>query len=413
MEHLTSTAIASHYSNDETGRPVRGDYPARASARTAEARWMMDQDGIFRPSAPAGAAHRLALPPGPLTFASIWTTLPPARREAARDYVAQGRVRHRCRRGHAHVAVLHGHQDTYHVYCEDGADGWQVGCTCGRRLPCAHVGAVLFALAQEPGTFITWTPAAAWGADGDWAWDWARGGSFPWGAAFAGLPLREAPAAPDAPLPDAVAALGSTAARDLSGQLLAVVTRAHPGWWEHPAFARALAEGFGRLAQRALPAAVLVEWMRQLAEEPHIPCAALFDSAAADDPAVAAAWQSALWEVATAHALCPRPSQALAARALLGLPRLAAAHRGVVSQFGWALPTATAQATLLMRQGRAAEAWWHLSQRAPSPDAAGDPFRERPADPYRHALERLAKAAVTGGPDPGAPTPGESDPLTR
>ncbi len=373
----------------------------------------MNEDWIPERTFPAGGHHRLALPPGPLTFANVWTALPPARREAARDYFAQGRVVHRCRRGRAHIAVLHGHQDVYHVYCEDGAAGWQVGCTCERRAPCAHVGALLLALAEEPGTFTAWSSAAAAlaGAE-DWAWDWARGASFPWAAFTAHTPLWQAPAGPEAPLPKAAAALDATTGRDLDALLADLVQAAHPGWWEHPRFARTLAGAFARLAHQAPPPAALARWMGRLAGEPRIPCSLLFDTNAAESPAVAAAWQSALWTVAAAHALDPRPSQAVSARALLALPRLAAAHPELVREFGWALPANASQAALLVQQGRPAEAWWHLSQR-PSAPASDDAFGGGSPDPYRRAVKLLAKEMVTGlASEPPGPRPGASGPAS-
>lgn len=361
-------------------------------------------DDRWRPQSPvepAAGRHRTALPSGPLSVAGVWAALPPARREPARDYLAQDRLVHRFRRGHAYLAVLQGHQDAYHVYCEEGPDVWQVGCTCGRRLPCAHVGALLFAVAQDPAHFAPWPSATRrWQSQADWAWDWARGGSFPWAALRPDPPLADAPLTPDAALPNPVAELARTPTRQLSGALLDVVRTAHPGWWEHHRFNRAVAEAFLRMARVDPDPLAQVEWIQQLAEEPRIPCGALFPFPSAPHPAVAAAWRSTLWDMARAHALDPRPSQALAARALLALAPLAAAYPDMRGEFAWALPDGLSQAEWLLQQGRTAEAWWQLARPT---EGTPDPFHPSTRDPYRLAVQRLAKALITGEASPPGP----------
>ncbi len=353
-------------------------------------------DDNSRPQSPVDPAvrhQRMALAAGPLSLAAVWAALPATRREPARDYLAQDRLAHCFRRGRAYLAVLRGHQDVYHVYCEDGPDVWQVGCTCGRRLPCAHAGALLFAIAQDPTQFAAWTPAARrWQSQADWAWDWACGGSFPWAALSPDQPLAE-PAAPDAPLPASAEALGNLSSRQLKAALPELVAAAHPSWWEHQGFLTAVAGAFQRLTRAGPDPAVQVEWIHRLAEEPRIPCGPLFPSGEAPNPAAAAAWRSALWARASAHALDPRPSQALAVRALLALTPLAATYPEVLSEFAWALPDGLSRAELLLRQSRAAEAWWHLSDTA---DGKSDPFHPTARDPYRQATQRLAASLITG-----------------
>ncbi len=356
-------------------------------------------DDSSRPQSPADPTvwrHRMALTAGPLSLAAVWTALPAVRREPARDYLAQGRLAHRFRRGHAYLAVLRGHQDVYHVYCEDGPDVWQVGCTCGRRMPCAHAGALLFAIAQDPTQFAAWTPAARrWQSQADWSWDWACGASFPW-AALSPDPSLAEPATHDATLPAPAEALSNLSIPQLTGALPDLVATAHPSWWEHQGFLAAVDAAFHRLARAGPDPAVQVEWIHRLAEEPRIPCGPLFPSGEAPHPAAVAAWRSALWSRASAHALDPRPSQALAARALLGLAPLAASDPDVLSEFAWALPDGLSRAELLLRQGRAAEAWWQLSDTA---DEKSHPFHPTARDPYRQAARRLATSLMTGEAD--------------
>lgn len=359
------------------------------------------------PVEPATGRHRMDLRAGPLSVGAVWAALPASRREAAHDYFAQDRLTHRFRRGRAYLAVLQGHQDAYHVYCEEGADVWQVGCTCGRRMPCAHVGALLFAVAGDPAQFRAWSPAARhWQAEADWAWDWARGASFPWAALSANQPLADAPPAEGVSVPAPLADLAHVPTRQLSDALATVVRTAHPGWWEQPLFLEALAAGFARLGRMPLDPAAQVAWIRRLAEEPRIPVAPALAAGGAPHPAVAAAWRSTLWELASAHALDPRPSHALAARALWGLAPIAATAADMRDQFSWAWPDGPSRAEWLLTEGRAAEAWWHLAR---SRAAAPDPFRPAARDPYRSATQQLAKTLITGEGPPvtrrGAPGP--------
>ncbi len=355
------------------------------------------------PVEPAAGRHRMTLPAGPLSVGAVWAALPPARREAARDYLAQDRLVHRFRRGHAYLAVLQGHQDAYHVYCEEGPDVWQVGCTCGRRMPCTHVGALLFAIAQDSAHFAAWTPAARrWQSQADWAWDWACGASFPWAALSPEQPLADPPPVHDAALPHPAAELAHVPTRHLSRALRDVVRGAHPGWWEHQGFVSAVAAAFGRLGRVDPDPWAQVEWIQRLAEEPRIPCGPLFPFESAPHPAVAAAWRSTLWALARAHALDPRPSQALAARALLALAPLAATHPDMRGELAWALPDGLSRAELLLQQGRAAEAWWHLSRPTVG---TPDPFRRSTQDPYQRAAQRLAKSLITGDASPPTPDP--------
>ncbi len=363
-------------------------------------------DVIWNPPSavePAAGGHRMPLPAGPLSVGAVWGALPSPRREAARDYLAQDRLVHRFRRGRAYLAILQGHQDAYHVYCEEGPDVWQVGCTCGRRMPCTHVGALLFAVAQDSGHFAAWTPAARrWQSQADWAWEWARGASFPWAALNPEQPLADPPATHDTALPDPAATLADVPARRLSRALGDVVRTAHPGWWEHQGFVSAVVEAFLRLARVNPDPLAQVEWIQRLAEEPRIPCGPLFPVQRAPHPAVAAAWRSTLWDLARAHALDPRPSQALAARALLALAPLAATRPDIRGEFAWALPDGPSQAEPLLQQGRAAEAWWHLSR---ADDGTPDPFHPSTRDPYRLAAQRLAKSLITGDASPPTPDP--------
>jgi len=352
------------------------------------------------------ATHAIPLLARPLTVAAVWTALPPSRRESSQDYVAQGRFEPRCRRDRAFIGVVHGYQDTYQVYCEEQTDIWQVGCTCGRRQPCAHVGALLLSVANNPESFPIWqhlvpeSRREATAADALSLWRWAQGAPFPWEA----LGIANLWAAPPEPASHRQALLAQLAAsrpKHLDPLLQHVMRTAHPNWWEHPEFVAGVTAALSRLARDLPGPAQLADWLHTLAQEPRVPIEPLLAGPWMLHPAIAAAWHQELWALARDHALDARPSHALAARALLAVSPLLDAYPDMTQHFAWADPSGTALTDRLLRDGRAAEAWYRLG---PS-DAGWEPDPFAPTEPteaanHRTVARKLALHLITQGSAP-------------
>jgi hypothetical protein len=305
-----------------------------------------------------------------VTEVDVWAALPPSRRDAAMDYLLRGEPRGRIRRAFGLAGHLYGYQDTYTVSAEPvPPDGWAVACTCGRRLPCAHVGALLLAWVREPESFRRWEVIQA-DLPPDPAWAWASGRTFPWGSAEGTPPPWSRPPTPDASGSSFLAGpLGAAA-------LAKRVRETHPAWWERPDTLAALAARVSELARRPLEADDLLPWIDLASDFPDLPLGPLWQHGAAAHPLVEATWWGTWWELWAQWTRRPRP--ALQHR-LLGFQ----AHLG-----DWLIAQS--------RQDLAVRAWERLAPLDPYGFARADWF-------YRHGLIDRARRALESAALPDHP----------
>lgn len=262
----------------------------------------------------------LPLPVPHFTAADVWAALPSSRREAAQDYCIQERLTLCVKRGSQILGRLAGYQDIHYPRAEAADPGWQVDCTCKRKMPCAHVGALLLTFAQQPARFRLWTEFIAGMRDDlDQAvWAWASGLPFPWEHIPSQIPwYRRMPEnAPSVVL----LAFGELdrLGRGPQHQILRQWIRdLHPAWWAEAIFVSHLRDRLKSLARGAVGPEDWVAWITVLSRQPECPLYLLIPSPSPPHPAIDAAFLQELWTLVTAEALRPRASHRIAALALL------------------------------------------------------------------------------------------------
>jgi hypothetical protein len=331
----------------------------------------------------------------------LWAVLPPSRREAARDYYAQGRIGPCLRRGTALAARLAGYGDYYYPHCEWTPEGWQVGCTCGRRMPCGHVAALWLAWARDPDRFLLFLPDPADRRFDNALWRWATGEPFPWDALPAEPPWYALPPS-DVPraLRTASAELARLRARARHAALRTWVVGAHPAWWEEPQWLQWLRATLAREAERQPDPRDVMAWLTVVRDVPECPLDPLWKSPAAFHPAVEATAWALLYELAAEAALDSRPSPRLRGRAVLtALATILDAQDRqtdvdrLFTAFRLFDPSGLLRADWLWRQGRTAEAV-RLAREA---CALATPAE---ADAWRERLNRWSSADADANPEP-------------
>ncbi|MCL8208681.1 MAG: hypothetical protein K6V97_11505 [Actinomycetia bacterium] len=333
--------------------------------------------------------------------ADLWAVLPPSRREAAQDYYAQGRIGPCLRRGTSLAARLVGYGDHYYPHCDWTPEGWQVGCTCDRRMPCGHVAALWLIWARDPDRFQPFAPDPADPVFADAPWRWATGQPFPWDRVPATPPwYARPPADVGAALDAAARELARLRPRARHATLRTWARSAHPAWWEEPRWVDWLRTVLAREATRTSDPRELVAWVAVARDVPECPLDPLWASPAARHPAVEAAAWATLYQLAAEAALEPRPSARLRGRALLlalaallDEPARAADLDRLFTAFGAFDPSGLLRADWLWRQGRTDEAL-RLAR------AGVHSARPAEADAWRQRLSRWTQAGDGAGPAP-------------
>lgn len=333
--------------------------------------------------------------------AELWAVLPPSRREAAQDYYAQGRIGPCLRQGTALAARLTGYGDRYYPHCDWTSQGWQAGCTCGRRMPCGHVAALWLAWARDPDRFLPFQPDPADRRFDNALWRWATGEPFPWDTFPADPPWYALPPT------DVVPALRA-ADRELARlrrqarhtALRTWVRGAHPAWWEEPRWLDWLRETLAREAARGPDPRDLVAWIAVARDVPECPLDPLWTSPAASHPAVEAAAWATLHQLAADAALDPRPSARLRGRAVLKALATVLGRQGrmadvdrLFATFPAFDPSGLLRADWLWQQGRTAEAV-RIAREA---SATATPAE---ADAWRERLSRWTPEGADADPAP-------------
>lgn len=323
--------------------------------------------------------------------ADLWVALPPQRREMAHDYHAQDRLQAGLRSrlpalssGLALVGQLHGMQDTYFPRAAQVPAGWEVSCTCGRRMPCAHVGALLWAWVGDPERFQHYDRVRDFLLEtvDDPLWAWAAGAPFPWDRVRA-LPWYCRPASQETVQPFFAAKdAWSTRHRELRH----AVSLAHPSWWDRTDWETGLAEALGALAD-GTPGDQRVEelsrWVGTAAAEPRLDLAPLLATCPAH-PSIPAELMAQLWTLAGRHGLEPRPSYRLRACALLRYLSLWYRRFGnpediapLWDRWAWADPQGIAEADFWAAEGDVGSALAALHKRGAKPATASYEWRLR------------------------------------
>jgi hypothetical protein len=296
----------------------------------------------------------------------LLAALSPPRLEHAHEYLARGEPKGRLRHEGRLAGHLYGYQDHYTAYAEyDPAGSWTVGCSCDRRLPCAHVGALLLAWAREPESFRSWDTLVPALPD-DPPWEWASGRPFPWA-------IVERARETDAQQP------GPERFPHTLPRLLASVLGLPAGWWEVSTLAAAFREALDRAIRRAISGRDLLPWIAAARALPELPLAPLWRLRTADDDLVEAAFWRAWWDLRALYAAEPRPSRRLRLRAFA--PHLAdwlvardrrAEALGLFSAVPDLDPYGLARFDWLFRHGFREEARETLLAAPVPPDPAGE-----------------------------------------
>jgi hypothetical protein len=120
----------------------------------------------------------LVLPIPHYTPVDAWTSLPEDRREPARDYLRAERLTHRFIVNRTLLARVEGWRAEQVPRAYPDPAGLRVTCSCHRRQPCAHIGALVIAYAEEPDRFRRLAARPGDAAEAMLAW--AGGDEFPW-----------------------------------------------------------------------------------------------------------------------------------------------------------------------------------------------------------------------------------------
>lgn len=315
--------------------------------------------------------------------AELWLVLPPNRREMAQDYHAQERLKVGLRSGQALVGRLIGMQDTYFPEAVQVPEGWEVGCTCERRMPCAHVGALLWAWRKAPERFQHYEGFRDLFLDRseDPLWRWAAGAPFPWDQVET-MPWYARAA--EGPVQAFFASKGPWTARHQ--QLRLAVRWAHDSWWDRSEWASSLADALKDLADhtpldRRVEEAIL--WIHTGAREPRVDLWPLLAQTPIQ-PSIGAELLAQLWALASRHGLKPRPSYRLRACALLRYLSLWYRLLGnpqdippLWGEWAWADPQGIAEADFWAAEGDLDAALSALHKHVPSPATASYEWRIR------------------------------------
>jgi hypothetical protein len=297
---------------------------------------------------------RLALPFPHYTVADVWAMLPPNRRDLAQEYVEADRVGDRYRTPTGYLARIFGYRDAWVAEAALDPDGWSGTCSCHSGRPCSHLGALLWDASRNGSAYRPW-PSSPWPADAVML-RWARGDPFPWSVV---AELGNAPWPPDQPEWRRFGpSQRSAALRRWMEQAPAGSNGAGPASRVNPLLKSPELAG--------LDCTERVHWIQLLEQHPDLDLTPML-GAGPCDAAVEAQLLQNLYRMAGQHALDPRPSQALVARALLEhLADFLAAHgrRGDVDawwrRFSFADPSGIGFGDWLYRHGdtEAAAGWW-------------------------------------------------------
>lgn len=114
--------------------------------------------------------------------------LPMRLRNQGRDYLREDRLVRRVRIGDRfYAAELRGYQDIYHPALERAGGAWRLHCSCDRRLPCAHLAALMDDVTHAVYPEIPWRlgtqlehPLSAWMTDQWFPWEQVPDQLSPW-----------------------------------------------------------------------------------------------------------------------------------------------------------------------------------------------------------------------------------------
>jgi hypothetical protein len=239
----------------------------------------------------------------------VWALLPSSRREQAQDYHHQGQPAGRIRYGFRLLGHLHGYQDEYTACADGNADaGWEITCTCGRRMPCAHVGALLLAWADQPETFRAWERLGPT-LPANPAWAWAAGAEFPWTAVEAEPPWWTLP--PDDNPPDRRVGVADTrgSLSERHQMLRRHLQELHAAWWDEPEVPAAIQTAVNQLALSPVPVLELGAWAAAAGDFPGGLLAPLWARPEAAEPLVEASLRREWWDARARLAVDARPSE--------------------------------------------------------------------------------------------------------
>lgn len=165
---------------------------------------------------------------------NLLSSMPSAIVQHGRDYVYQERISHALSDPRFLLARLHGYQDSYVPFCLLQPQALQVGCTCERSQPCAHLAALLWQYVTHSQEFMP-PPLDLLQDDDPIIPRWAAG-RFPWHLIFPQKPLWQQPW-------DDVKSLVywnqstdqlRSIRRWVDAPLARVLPQLHPSWVQHP-----------------------------------------------------------------------------------------------------------------------------------------------------------------------------------
>ncbi len=206
-----------------------------------------------------------------------------------RDYVYQERVSHALHDSRFLLARLHGYQDSYVPFCIAQPTSLEVGCTCDRSQPCAHLAALLWQYVTRPDAFMPPPPNLLY-QDDPIIPRWAAG-QFPWHLVYPQKPIWQQPWDDTKSLAFWVQASEQlrTIRRWTDSQLARVLPQLHPSWVQQPAWrscwSQLIIEHWNKLTQASFP-----YWWALGLQNPSIPLDPLWP---AFSPLASEAWLNA------------------------------------------------------------------------------------------------------------------------
>lgn len=295
-------------------------------------------------------------------------------RQTARDYLYEDRLVRRLAAPGKIVAELRGYHDRYTPHCAENSQGLQLGCSCLRRQPCAHVAALLTGFGHAPDSFLPpWPPV---GAEPDAWWAWAAGMPFAWDAIDETPPAWRRPFDADSMAWWAAWTHTEAARPSAVTPPEVVLAGLHPSWTTRPEWRAAFSDWLARRLSAGVDPGF---WIPLQADNPFLPLDPLWETVT-----LSAAHQSRILGLLFAPSDEPDPLRRISrVERLMGLlarldpPPGPAVRYWLWQQFEWADPLGVERADALYAGGHRDEAVRLLEEHMPGDPASRAPIRRR------------------------------------